>query len=203
MDRGQWSCRGCEAGAVGAVEYNKHGDTQAVRAGEVTSWLGCQRVKEAEQRHQLTPAVSVSTAQRCQLSAEVAMSSPAAAPVAASSNGTAPAVVSSGTATPVSELKNGAADVTAADYYFQSYSHFGIHEEMLKDKVRTLAYRKAILNNQQLFRDKVVLDVGCGTGILCMFAAKAGAKAVYGIECASIAVQAKQIVADNKLDDGQ
>ena len=135
------------------------------------------------------------------------MSSPAAQPAAAtaavSSNGVHSAVVSSGTATPVSELTNGAADITAADYYFQSYSHFGIHEEMLKDKVRTLAYRKAILNNQALFRDKVVLDVGCGTGILCMFAAKAGAKAVYGIECASIAVQAKQIVADNKLDDGQ
>ena len=131
------------------------------------------------------------------------MSSPAAPPAAVSSNGVTPAVVSSGLATPVSELKNGAADITAADYYFQSYSHFGIHEEMLKDKVRTLAYRKAILNNQQLFRGKVVLDVGCGTGILCMFAAKAGAKAVYGIECASIAVQARQIVADNKLDDGQ
>jgi len=133
------------------------------------------------------------------------MSSPstAPAPAAATSNGTGAAVVSSGAATPISELKNGAADVTAADYYFQSYSHFVIHEEMLKDKVRTLAYRKAILNNQQLFKDKVVLDVGCGTGILCMFAAKAGAKAVYGIECASIAVQAKQIVADNKLDNGQ
>lgn len=31
---------------------------------------------------------------------------------------------------------------TSADYYFDSYSHFGIHEEMLKDKVRTDAYMK-------------------------------------------------------------
>ena len=27
------------------------------------------------------------------------------------------------------------------DYYFDSYAHFGIHEEMLKDEVRTLTYR--------------------------------------------------------------
>ena len=40
----------------------------------------------------------------------------------------------------------------------------GIHEEMLKDQVRTKSYMKAITQNKHLFRDKVVLDVGCGTG---------------------------------------
>lgn len=54
-------------------------------------------------------------------------------------------------------------------------------QEMLKDEVRTLSYRSAIYNNKHLFQDKIVLDVGCGTGILSMFAAKAGAKHVYGV----------------------
>ena len=52
---------------------------------------------------------------------------------------------------------------------------------MLKDTVRTGSYRNAIIQNPHLFKDKVVLDVGCGTGILSMFAAKAGAKHVVGV----------------------
>jgi len=52
---------------------------------------------------------------------------------------------------------------------------------MLKDEVRTLTYRDSMYHNRHLFRNKVVLDVGCGTGILCMFAAKAGARKVIGV----------------------
>ncbi|KAJ3268517.1 Protein arginine N-methyltransferase 1 [Terramyces sp. JEL0728] len=89
---------------------------------------------------------------------------------------------------------------TAKDYYFDSYAHFGIHEEMLKDEVRTTSYRNAIYQNSHLFKDKVVLDVGCGTGILCMFAAKAGAKMVIGVDMSNIIDQAKVIVKDNNLD---
>ena len=55
------------------------------------------------------------------------------------------------------------------------------HKEMLKDEVRTLAYRNSMYHNKHAFKDKVVLDVGSGTGILSMFAAKAGAKHVYGV----------------------
>jgi protein arginine N-methyltransferase 1 len=46
-----------------------------------------------------------------------------------------------------------------------------------------------------------VLDIGCGTGILSIFAARAGAKHVYGIEFADIADYAREIVKKNKLDN--
>lgn len=86
---------------------------------------------------------------------------------------------------------------TSADYYFDSYSHFGIHEEMLKDIVRTRSYQNVITQNNFLFKDKIVLDVGAGTGILSLFCAKAGAKHVYAIECSQMADMAKEIVKTN------
>jgi predicted RNA methylase len=42
---------------------------------------------------------------------------------------------------------------------------------MLMDEVRTSHYRNAILNNQLDFKDKIVMDVGAGSGILSLFAA--------------------------------
>lgn len=93
-------------------------------------------------------------------------------------------------------------EMTSKDYYFDSYAHFGIHEEMLKDEVRTMTYRNSMYHNTHLFKDKVVMDIGCGTGILCMFAAKAGAKRVIGIECSSIIEHAEKIVKANGFADG-
>lgn len=86
-------------------------------------------------------------------------------------------------------------------HYFSSYDHFGIHEEMLKDTSRTLSYRNAMYRNKALFKDKIVLDVGCGTGILSMFAAKAGAKHVYSVDMSSIIDKAKEIVSLNGFEN--
>ena len=87
------------------------------------------------------------------------------------------------------------------DYYFGSYSSFHIHEEMLKDTVRTRTYQRAIMDNPNDFKNKIVLDIGAGTGILSIFAAKAGAKHVYAIEFAEIAIFAREIIKQNGLED--
>ncbi|XP_035662587.1 protein arginine N-methyltransferase 3-like isoform X2 [Branchiostoma floridae] len=84
--------------------------------------------------------------------------------------------------------------------YFSSYSHFSIHMDMLQDKVRTESYRDFITTNQHLFKDKVVLDVGCGTGILSMFAARAGASQVIAVDQSEIIYKAMDIVRENNLN---
>lgn len=83
--------------------------------------------------------------------------------------------------------------------YFGSYAGFHIHEDMLKDHVRTEAYRDFIEGNPELFKGKVVMDVGCGTGILSMFAVRAGAKHVVAIDNSGIIERAKEIAEENGM----
>ncbi|BFF91681.1 protein arginine N-methyltransferase 1-B [Drosophila madeirensis] len=106
-----------------------------------------------------------------------------------------------GAAASPDEANAHADEMTSRDYYFDSYAHFGIHEEMLKDEVRTVTYRNAMYHNKHLFQGKIVLDVGCGTGILSMFAAKAGAAQVIAVDCSNIIEFARQVVIDNNLQD--
>ena len=76
-----------------------------------------------------------------------------------------------------------------------------IHEMMLKDTIRTEAYRDFIISNPSLFKGATVLDVGCGTGILSMFAAKAGAKKVFAVDASKVAFKAMRNVKENGLSD--
>jgi precorrin-6B methylase 2 len=70
--------------------------------------------------------------------------------------------------------------VLAAGSFASPVAHFG----MVRDTVRVLAYRRAIFRH---CRDKNVLEIGCGSGILSIFAAKAGARRVIAIEESGIA----------------
>ena len=68
----------------------------------------------------------------------------------------------------IEELMTGPEGLRAADYanYFSSYAYIYHQKQMLTDARRMEAYRDAILGNAANFRDKVVLDVGAGSGIL-------------------------------------
>ncbi|KAK4686534.1 type I protein arginine methyltransferase, partial [Tremellales sp. Uapishka_1] len=86
-------------------------------------------------------------------------------------------------------------------HYFDSYAVNDIHEIMLKDTTRTVSYARFLLSNPQIFKGAIVLDVGCGTGVLSMLAAKAGAKHVYAIEASGFAVKARENIKGNGFEN--
>ncbi|KAI0292194.1 S-adenosyl-L-methionine-dependent methyltransferase [Multifurca ochricompacta] len=86
-------------------------------------------------------------------------------------------------------------------HYFESYGESEIHAVMIQDRVRTSSYASFIMTNADLFQNAVVLDVGCGTGILSLFAARAGAKRVIAIDASDIALKAKRIVEANGYEN--
>merc|ERR1712166_1530071 len=67
-----------------------------------------------------------------------------------------------------------AADAADHVQYFSSYESLYQQKSMLEDHVRMKAYFDSIMENKACFEGRSVLDVGAGTGILSIWAAKAG-----------------------------
>ncbi|KAL6061314.1 Protein arginine N-methyltransferase 8-B [Balamuthia mandrillaris] len=85
--------------------------------------------------------------------------------------------------------------------YFGEYGKMKIHCDMLKDEARMISYHGAIMRDKEVFKDRVVLDVGCGSGILSCFCAKAGARKVYSVEASDMWHKAELVVLRNGLED--
>ncbi|XP_013769807.1 histone-arginine methyltransferase CARM1-like [Pundamilia nyererei] len=84
---------------------------------------------------------------------------------------------------------------------YQFHSCLTQQQSLLQDYLRNATYQKAILVNEADFRDKVVLDVGCGSGILSFFAVQAGAARVYAVESSPMAKYTQILVEDNRLSE--
>uniref|UniRef100_A0A8C4TWZ6 Histone-arginine methyltransferase CARM1 n=1 Tax=Falco tinnunculus TaxID=100819 RepID=A0A8C4TWZ6_FALTI len=74
-------------------------------------------------------------------------------------------------------------------------------QNMMQDYVRTGTYQRAILQNHSDFKDKIVLDVGCGSGILSFFAAQAGARKIYAVLVKSNNLTERIVVIPGKVEE--
>ena len=72
--------------------------------------------------------------------------------------------------------------------------------KMLNDHARNEFYRKAL---QDTAKDKIVLDIGTGTGLLAAYALKAGAKFVYCVERDFMTSNIAQFVLSKLFDQSQ
>jgi SAM-dependent methyltransferase len=80
-----------------------------------------------------------------------------------------------------------------------SYRDVAMHKVMLQDIVRTEAYSKSI--SKLVKPHHTVLDFGCGTGVLAMFAAKAKAKKVIAVDRSPFIKNAQLIAQANDLNN--
>ena len=78
-------------------------------------------------------------------------------------------------------------------------SSFDFHHSMLADELRTTSFLSAI--EATVNPGDVVVDIGTGTGVLSVFAAKSGASRVYAIEQEAIIGVAREIASRNGLSD--
>ncbi|KAJ8640572.1 hypothetical protein MRB53_017266 [Persea americana] len=85
--------------------------------------------------------------------------------------------------------------------YFCTYAFLFHQKEMLSDRVRMDAYYNSIFQNQIHFRNKTVLDVGTGSGILAIWCAQAGAQKVYAVEATKMTEHARELVKSNGVED--
>lgn len=74
-----------------------------------------------------------------------------------------------------------------------------LHTRMLNDQPRTRRFMQAIA--EVVRPGDVVVDLGTGTGILAMAAARAGARKVYAIEAGPVGEVAKKLFAANGVAD--
>eukprot|EP01056_Protomagalhaensia_sp_Gyna25_P000774 Protomagalhaensia_sp_Gyna_25__773@NODE_136_length_4955_cov_269_926973_g107_i0_p3_GENE_NODE_136_length_4955_cov_269_926973_g107_i0NODE_136_length_4955_cov_269_926973_g107_i0_p3_ORF_typecomplete_len313_score28_28PrmA/PF06325_13/4_5e17MTS/PF05175_14/3_7e13Methyltransf_25/PF13649_6/3_7e12Methyltransf_31/PF13847_6/2_7e10Met_10/PF02475_16/6e10PRMT5/PF05185_16/2e09Cons_hypoth95/PF03602_15/4_6e09Methyltransf_3/PF01596_17/8_7e09Methyltransf_18/PF12847_7/1_2e08RrnaAD/PF00398_20/9_4e09Ubie_methyltran/PF012 len=93
--------------------------------------------------------------------------------------------------------------MTEGSQYFEAYGGFEVHKNMLMDSVRVNSYFQAILNMASCFKDRVVLDVGSGTGILSMIVAKhTEARLVIAVEAnKDMAMLSRKLIENNGLQD--
>src|SRR5688572_6412577 len=80
-------------------------------------------------------------------------------------------------------------------------SEYNLHAlgRMIRDRIRTDAYARAL---EQVVRpDSVVLDVGAGSGMFALLAARSGARRVFAVESGDVIELGRELATANGLAD--
>ncbi|KAL9879547.1 protein arginine N-methyltransferase 1-B-like [Glossina fuscipes fuscipes] len=91
--------------------------------------------------------------------------------------------------------------MTSFDFSKDDRARIEMITQSLKDKIRIVSFKSAILHNKHLFRGRVVLNLNCGVGLFALFAAKAGAARVFAVDNSNVLYYTKLIVQNNGYND--
>lgn len=91
--------------------------------------------------------------------------------------------------------------MTSADFCHDKEAHIESINDAVRNNVFISHFRNAIIENQHLFRGRVVLNLRCGIGILALFVAKAKAAKVYAVDESNVLDYTRRIVKDNGLQN--
>ena len=83
-------------------------------------------------------------------------------------------------------------------YELDGFANVWEHSRLLSDNARTSAYIELLKRHA---KDKRVMEIGCGSGLLSCVAARLGAAKVYAVEPTAVSVIAKELVARNGLEN--
>lgn len=78
-------------------------------------------------------------------------------------------------------------------------SSYQSQQDRWDDNDKYSLFQRVISHNSYIVKDKIVLDLRCGLGLLSVLAARAGAKKVYAVDSSSSIDLTKQLVERNAL----
>lgn len=94
-------------------------------------------------------------------------------------------------------LGNACRQFLPVDFYFETYAELGLQRFMVSDRPRTDAFAAAI--KEVVKGGETAIDVGTGSGLLAMLAAKAGAEKVFALDQSTVAAAARETVERNGM----
>ena len=89
-------------------------------------------------------------------------------------------------------------EAASTPVFFQNFASLDIHRRMLADQRRLDVYRSAI--EEVLKPGDVVIDAGCGSGVLACMAACAGATRVFAVDNSDILALTREVVHRSDLE---
>lgn len=89
----------------------------------------------------------------------------------------------------------------SSSFYMNQRSHFSYYQDFYKDWCLMESFNTYFSTNIELFKNKIILDIGCGPGYFDMLLIRNGAKHVYAYEPSGMSLYLADNIKQNDMED--